>query len=61
LNPEGSQLAACCSGHGIQIWDLRAIRQQLADMGLDWDLPPYSPTEPLAVSKPLKVKVLAAN
>jgi hypothetical protein len=42
LSPEGSQLAACCSGHGFRIWDLHLIRQQLADMGLDWDLPPYS-------------------
>jgi len=40
---------------------LHLIRQQLADMGLDWDLPPYSSAEPLAVSKPLKVKALAGN
>ena len=61
FSASGSLLAAACSGHGIQIWDLRAIRERLADMGLDWDLPPYSPAEPLAVSKPLQVKVLTDN
>lgn len=25
----------------VHIWDLRRIREGLADLGLDWDLPPY--------------------
>ncbi len=61
FSPDGSQLAACCSGHGIRIWDLRLIRRHLADMGLDWNLPPYPPAEPLAATKPLKIKVVADN
>jgi tetratricopeptide (TPR) repeat protein len=40
----------------IQIWNLRAIREQLAAMGLDWDLPPYPPPKN-AHATPLKVEV----
>jgi WD40 repeat protein len=40
FNPDGTQLAASGHNHAIHIWDLPAIRRQLADMGLDWDLPP---------------------
>jgi serine/threonine protein kinase/WD40 repeat protein/Tfp pilus assembly protein PilF len=61
FSPDGSQLAACCSGHGIRVWDLRLIRQQLADMGLDWDLPPYPSVESAAPPKPLRVKVTGGD
>ena len=27
----------------VQLWDLRLVRQELAQMNLDWDLPPYPP------------------
>jgi tetratricopeptide (TPR) repeat protein len=40
----------------IQIWNLRAIRAQLAAMGLDWDLPPYPPPKN-ADTTPLKIEV----
>jgi serine/threonine protein kinase/WD40 repeat protein/tetratricopeptide (TPR) repeat protein len=60
FSPDGSQLAACCSGHGIRVWDLRLIRQQLVDMGLDWELPPYPPAESPS-AKPLQVKVVQGN
>src|SRR5438105_3316980 len=43
FNADGTQLAACESRDALRIWDLRQIREQLADMGLDWDLPPYPP------------------
>jgi tetratricopeptide (TPR) repeat protein len=56
--------------HVIQVWDLRRIRQQLADLSLDWDLPPYppppSPPAPLpqgegqGVRGPLRIQVLPA-
>ncbi len=31
-----------CAGEGccVHVWDLRAIRRQLAEMGLDWESPP---------------------
>jgi hypothetical protein len=41
FSPDGSQLAASTDGRVIQLWDLRAIREQLREMGLDWDLPAY--------------------
>jgi WD40 repeat protein/serine/threonine protein kinase len=43
FNADGSRLAAWRDHHVIILWDLRAIRQQLAAIGLDWDLTPYSP------------------
>jgi WD40 repeat protein len=44
FSADGCQLAVTTSGHAIQLWNLRAVRRQLAEMGLDWDLPPYPPT-----------------
>ncbi len=29
----------------LRVWDLRAIRQHLRELNLDWDLPPYAATE----------------
>ncbi len=36
FSPDGQQLAAAGQNHTIQLWDLGAIRRQLAPMGLDW-------------------------
>jgi WD40 repeat protein len=56
FNPNGSRLAVATEGQGIQSWDLRLIRQQLAEIGLDWDLPPY-PLAPAAEDgTPLRVR-----
>jgi hypothetical protein len=41
----------------LHVWDLRLIRQRLAAMGLDWDLPPYEPAAQPA-APPLKVEVV---
>jgi serine/threonine protein kinase/WD40 repeat protein len=56
--PEQSRLVPCCftpdggqlvvrsdEGQALYIWDLRLIRSQLAEMGLDWDAPPFLPAE----------------
>ena len=40
----------------IHVWDLRMIREKLAKMGLDWDLPEYGPRE-LSSQPPLHVSV----
>jgi WD40 repeat protein len=45
FSPDGSRLAATAY-HRVILWDLRQIREQLAAMNLDWNLPPY-PTAPL--------------
>ena len=42
LSPDGSRLVVTGSEPPcVHIWDLRAIRRQLAQMGLDWDQPSY--------------------
>jgi WD40 repeat protein len=41
FNPDGTQLAVALLTGPIQLWDLRLIRQQLASMKLDWEMPPY--------------------
>src|SRR5262249_12445895 len=56
FSPDGSRLAVTTAGQGIQSWDLRLIRQPLAEIGLDWALPPYRPPpsegqEPLQVAR----------
>lgn len=39
------------------VWNLRLIRQQLASMNLDWDMPPYPPEDPALTNRPLRVIV----
>jgi serine/threonine protein kinase/WD40 repeat protein len=47
FSPDGTQLISSTNdSQSIHVWDLRAIRRQLAEMGLDWDLPPYPPVKP---------------
>jgi WD40 repeat protein len=59
FSPDGSQLAAATAAHVIHLWDLRRIRQQLAEMNLDWELPPYrSAKGPGLPERPLKVEIL---
>jgi WD40 repeat protein len=43
FSPDGTKLAVCEGHSALRLWDLRAIRKQLAEMRLDWDLPPYPP------------------
>jgi WD40 repeat protein len=58
FSPDGTRLAASSNGsHLILIWDLRRVRQTLAALNLDWDLPPYPPADPSA-SQPLQVEVV---
>jgi len=61
FSPDGTQLLALERGTGeIQIWDLRQIRSELADLYLDWDAPKYpdikaeepQPTAPLSIQIP---------
>jgi tetratricopeptide (TPR) repeat protein len=47
---------------GIHVWDLRAIRQRLKTMGLDWDWPEFRPASAMSQSTdPPKVEVLLGN
>jgi WD40 repeat protein len=41
FSPDGGKIVAASNDNqAIQVWDLRLIRKQLAEMGLDWDGPP---------------------
>jgi serine/threonine protein kinase/WD40 repeat protein/tetratricopeptide (TPR) repeat protein len=46
FSPDATLLAVYAGFDTIQLWDLRALRGRLAEIGLDWDLPPYSPLPP---------------
>ena len=57
FSPDGTQLVAIGPDMGVvYIWNLRAIRTQLKDMGLDWEGPDYPPSAP-ARAMPLRLKV----
>ena len=57
FSPDGTQLVAMGPDMGVMyIWNLRAIRSQLKDMGLDWERPDYPPSAP-ARATPLRLKV----
>jgi WD40 repeat protein len=47
--------------HAMHVWDLRRIRRQLVELGLDWDAPslPEPPTE--AARPPLRIEVDLGN
>jgi serine/threonine protein kinase/WD40 repeat protein len=59
---DGTQLI--CSNNdsqSIHVWDLRLIRKQLAELGLDWDLLPYPPARKGPPEVPLQVEVKMAG
>jgi WD40 repeat protein len=61
FTPDASKLVTVSGvDRAIYVWDLRAIRTQLADMGLDWDAPPYPQAKPTA-PLPLRVTVDAGK
>ncbi len=58
---DGTQLVTTETDRSLHVWDLRAIRQQLAKMGLDWDLPPYAPASEVDETQPLRIEVLRGD
>jgi len=61
FSPDGTQLIATNGdSQSIHVWDLRLIREQLAKLGLDWDLPPYPPGR-LDRTKSLPIKLDVIN
>jgi serine/threonine protein kinase/WD40 repeat protein len=61
FSPDGTRLVASTENHAVQVWDLRRLRQGLADIGLDWDPPPYAPAaDDSANPAPLVVEVDAS-
>jgi tetratricopeptide (TPR) repeat protein len=53
FSPDGSRLVVTTQdGPAVHVWDLRAIRRQLARMGLDWDAPAFSEDDPASPALP---------
>jgi eukaryotic-like serine/threonine-protein kinase len=47
FTPDGTQLVVAAPyAKAIHVWDLRAIRERLKGMGLDWEWPAFRPIEP---------------
>jgi WD40 repeat protein len=59
FNRDGSRLAAA-GDRFLQLWDLRALRAHLDEMGLDWPAGPYPPTSEVEAEGPLAVTVEGA-
>jgi WD40 repeat protein len=55
---DGQRLAALESQYGINLWDLRRLRADLAAMNLDWDAPPYPPVNTAATAPPIRLEIL---
>jgi tetratricopeptide (TPR) repeat protein len=45
FNADGSKLVANADNECLHVWDLRTLRDQLAQRGLDWDQAPYPPAD----------------
>jgi hypothetical protein len=52
-------LAALQADQQVQLWDLRLIRQELEQMHLDWNMPPYPPVEKAAAAGPVTLELEA--
>jgi WD40 repeat protein len=63
FSPDGTRLiAASNDDQAIHVWDLRALRGRLTELGLDWDAPSYPPAEPSgSVAHRLQVTVDAVG
>jgi WD40 repeat protein len=47
FSPDGTQLVVNAGySRAVHVWDLRAVRQRLKTMGLDWEWPEFSPAAP---------------
>jgi serine/threonine protein kinase/WD40 repeat protein len=57
FSPDGSHLASLQRNHQLQLWDLRLLRQELAEMHLDWDLPPYPPISQPETERPVTLEI----
>ena len=51
FSPDGTQLVAACMRGRLRMWDLRAMREELATLNLDWALPPLRQPDQASVSR----------
>ncbi len=57
FTPDGTQLVIAADNRVIHVWDLRSLRAQLADFGLDWNLPPFEEPPPREKPVPQEITV----
>jgi WD40 repeat protein len=57
FSPDGSHLAVLTQDQQVELWDLRALREDLQAMNLDWDLPPYPPAKPDSTAGPITIEI----
>ncbi len=55
---EGTRLAVNGNQHNIQLWDLRTLMSALANLQLDWPMPPLPPPTPLEQERVISVNIL---
>jgi WD40 repeat protein len=62
FDPDGTRLITGNAGAeaGVHVWDLRQLRAGLAEMGLDWDAPPF-PDPPAAGTEKRPIRVEMAD
>jgi serine/threonine protein kinase/WD40 repeat protein len=54
----GRLIAYGAESHAVHIFDLRAIRADLAELNLDWDAPPLPPAQTPHSSEPIEAEVV---
>jgi hypothetical protein len=55
--PDGSRIAVLgYDADHLAVWDVGLIRQELSDLGLDWDELPQVPAQ----DRPLRIKLISA-
>jgi WD40 repeat protein len=57
FTPDGTKLVVAREAGGVRVWDLRRVRRQLKDVGLEWDAPVFPPQTRPVEARPLRVQV----
>jgi eukaryotic-like serine/threonine-protein kinase len=59
FSPDGAQLFALEWDQQVQVWELQALRSELAKLNLDWNAPPIpaEPSPPNPALKPLRISL----
>jgi WD40 repeat protein len=61
FSPDSTQLALPSEKSGVELWDLRQLRQRLAELGLDWNAPACVPPRQAQRPQPWKIRVDAGS
>jgi WD40 repeat protein len=59
FSPDGEKLVVGSGNHTMHVWDLREIRRELAELGLDWDQSSFPP-KVQQTARPIRVEMSAA-